>query len=78
LKNFIQHAALIIGNMTIPLPGAGTYTFRIMDLSGRTLKAFTKRIESKEFLHGIFPSATGRCFLEIRAEKQLIAWKLLK
>jgi hypothetical protein len=48
-----------------------------MDLSGRTLKGFTRRIESKEVLSGVFPNATGVYFLEIRAEKHVAAWRLL-
>ena len=71
------NAALIIGKNTILLPGAGTYTVRIIDLSGRTLKSFTQRIESKEGLDVTFPGAARICFIEIRAGKQVAAWKLL-
>jgi hypothetical protein len=71
------NAALIMGNNTILLPGAGTYTVRIIDVSGRTLKSFTQRIESKEVLHVTFPRAARICFIEIRAGKQVAAWKLL-
>jgi endoglucanase len=70
-------AALIIGNSTIPLPGAGTYTVRIINLSGRTLRSITRRIESKEIFREFLPGAIGLYFLEIRAGKQVVALKRL-
>ncbi|MBN2188853.1 MAG: hypothetical protein JW699_05325 [Chitinispirillaceae bacterium] len=68
---------LTIDNLMVPLPGAGTYSIRIVTISGRTLRFFTRRIGPGESLRGIFPPAAGLYLLEIRAGDQSVARKLL-
>jgi hypothetical protein len=73
-----ETVALIIGKNTVLLPDAGTYTVRVFDLAGRTLRSVTRRIESKAVLRGFLPDAVGLYFLEVSVRSRTVAVKRLR
>jgi hypothetical protein len=76
-NRFAGNASLTIDNISLFLPNAGTYTIRIIDVSGKTLNSTTRRIESHSALHGIFPKTAGLYFLELRGGKQAFVQKVM-
>jgi endoglucanase len=69
--------SLIGRNLTIQLSEPGTYTIRIMDIAGKTLRSKTCRIESTLMLPAFVPNTSGIYFLELRGKDRTTVQKVL-